>query len=201
MHTQTYLETHASYEELLITNFGKHKLRLITPDIKYAKDSLEWVRDKDVVQYMGSDFSNVSLEGEEKRLRDIVNDNNAYHWIVECDGKAIGNININEINQISEEFGIRSGTLNYLIGNKVLWGQGIATAIARQVLDWAFSKGQFEIIKSRVLVQNKASQAVLKKLGFSEYGREDYDGPDIGKDTWYITYKISMEDWKERDEL
>lgn len=195
MDNQAYLSSHLTHEELDIPEYTSHKLKLVTPSTNYAQESLDWVSDKEVGQYMGADFSNVSLEAEEQRLKEIIEDTNSFNWIIECDGKAIGNINISNIAQISQEFGVKSGKLNYLIGDKKLWGQGITTAVARKVLDWAFTKGEFLVIKSRVLIQNKSSQAVLKKLGFKEYGKEDYDGPDIGQPTEYIIYKFTKEEW------
>lgn len=191
MGKQKYLDLHPNYNELEVVDYATHKLQLITPSIEFAQESLNWVSDREVGQYMGADFTNVTLEGERKRLTEIVNDTNAYHWLIVCDGKVVGNININEIAKISKEFEVKSGKLNYLIGDKNLWGKGIATAVAKKVLDWAFSVGEFEVIKSRVLPQNISSQAVLKKLCFIEFGKEDYDGPSLGKPTWYRTYKIT----------
>lgn len=187
----TYQKLHPDYTELEVHELTGHVLKLVTPDVRFAAESLAWVSDREVGKYMGADFSNVSLEGEKKRLREIVEDKDAYHWIIEVDGKAVGNININCIAETAKEFNVKSGKLNYLIGDTTLWGKGIMTAVAKAVLDWAFSNGKFEIIKSRVLIQNKASHTVLKKLGFKEYGKEAYDGPEIGESTWYVAYKIT----------
>ncbi len=195
MDKQKYLLSHPNYKELEIPEYTAHRLKLMTPSIGYAKASLAWVSDKEVGQYMGTDFSNISLEGEEKRLEEIVKNVDAYNWIIECDGKAIGNVNISDIGQASDEFGLKSGKLNYIIGYKNLWGKGIATVVAKTVLKWAFTKSGFEVVKTRVVPQNKSSQAVLKKLGFIEYGKEEYDGPNFGEPTWYIIYKLTKNGW------
>lgn len=187
---EDYSKTHPHYEELDVPESSGYKIRLVTPEMKYAGESLKWVSDKEVGQYMGADFSNVSLEGEEKRLVDIIQNKDAYNWIIICDGKAVGNINISEIDSASKEFGVRAGKLNYLIGDKSLWGKGLATMIAREVLKWAFGIGGFEVIKSRAIPQNKASFAVLRKLGFTKYQNEKYDGPEIGEPTEYIAFKL-----------
>ncbi len=44
-------------------------------------------------------------------------------------------------------------------------------------------------------LKNKGSIAVLVNASFKQYGREDYDGPDLGESTWYDTYKLTKEDW------
>ena len=69
-------------------------------------------------------------------------------------------------------------------------GHGPFSHVIEELTPVDHDKNGFKIVKSRVIPQNRASETVLKKLGFSEYGREDYDGPDIGEKTWYITYKI-----------
>lgn len=192
---QTYQDSHPFYKELEVPEYPLHKLKLVTPDIKYAKESLEWVSNKDVGKYMGTDFSNVSLVGEEQRLKEIINNLDAFNWIIEVNENAAGNINLNEIENTSKEFGFKTGKLNYLLGHKELWGKGITTAAVKKILEWAFNTAGFEIIKSRVVLQNKSSQSVLIKSGFLEYGTEDYDGPDLGKPTWYITYKLTKDEW------
>jgi ribosomal-protein-alanine N-acetyltransferase len=195
MDKQQYLSTHPGFDELDVPDYTLHKLRLITPDVRYAPESLDWVSDKEVGKYMGADFSDVSLQGEKDRLMKIIENKDAYNWIIECDKKAIGNININEISETSKEFEVKAGMLNYLIGNKNLWGKGITTALVRIVLDWAFKKANFEVIKSRAVPQNKSSLKVLEKTGFIKYKKEDYDGPNFGEPTEYIAYELMKDAW------
>src|SRR5258706_7985022 len=125
MDKQLYFSSHLGYEELSVPEYTPHKLQLVTPEIKYAPNSLDWVSDKEVGQYTGADFSNVSLEGEKDRLREIIENTDSYNWIIVCDGKAIGNVNISNIKETSREFGKKAGSLNYIIGVKELWGKGI----------------------------------------------------------------------------
>src|SRR5580704_9607654 len=106
---QTYQETHPFYKKLEIPEYTLHELKLITPDMKYAQVSLDWISDKAVGKYMGADFSDVSLAGEKERLKEIIKNTDAYHWIIECDGLGIGNFNISEIADMSKEFGVKAG--------------------------------------------------------------------------------------------
>jgi ribosomal-protein-alanine N-acetyltransferase len=198
MDKRKYIDTHPGYEELSVPEYSLHKLRLITPDIVFAKQSLDWVSDNEVGQYVGADFSEVSLEGERDRLKEILEDTDGYNWLIECDGKVIGNINISDIKDTSEEFAVKAGSLNYIIGEKSMWGKGITSALVKVILQWAFVKNNYAIIKSRVVPQNKGSIAVLTKAGFKEYGQEDYDGPDLGEQTWYNIYKLTKEEWLEQ---
>ncbi len=153
MDKQKYIDTHPGYVELSVPEYSLHKLRLLTPDIAYAKESLDWVSDNEVGKYVGADFSDVSLEGEKDRLKEILGNIDGYNWIIECDGTVIGNINISDIKDTSNEFGVKAGCLNYIIGEKNMWGKGITSALVKVVLLWAFSKNGYEIIKSRVVPQ------------------------------------------------
>jgi ribosomal-protein-alanine N-acetyltransferase len=198
MDKQYYYSIHPGFEEVDVTEFKNHTVRLIVPNIKYAKESLEWVSDKEVGQFVGVDFSDVSLKGEEVRLKEIMENTDGYNWLIEYDGQVVGNVNISTIKETSDEFGIKAGSLNYILGEKELWGKGIATILVKHVLRWAFVKNGFEVIKSRVIPQNKGSISVLLKSGFVKYGQEDYDGPDIGEATWYNTYKLTKPNWSER---
>lgn len=190
MDKQHYLFTHPGYKEINIPEYKDHSLRLIVPTIAYAKESLDWVSDKEVGQYVGADFSHVSLDGEKERLEEIINNTDGYNWLIEFDGKVIGNVNISSLEETTKEFGVKAGSLNFIIGDKKLWGKGITTLAVKHILAWAFERNSFKIIKSRVIPQNKGSIAVLLKSGFLEYGKENYDGPDIGEPTWYVTYKF-----------
>jgi RimJ/RimL family protein N-acetyltransferase len=186
----TYFDMHPNYQELEITEFKSGKLRLVAPDLKYARASLMWVSDPEVVKYMGMDFSDISFEGEQKRLQEIIDDKDAIHWMIEINGRVIGDINLSEISKTSAEFNKKAGKLNYLLGERFFWGKGIGTAISKAVINWAFKQGEFEVVKSRAVPQNKASLSLLRTLGFVEYKTEEYTGPDFGQPTFYITLKL-----------
>ena len=192
MNTQHYSSSHPGFKEIEIPEYTLHKLTLITPDTVYAKESLAWVNDKEVGQYVGADFSDVSLESEIERLQEIIDNTDGYNWLINCDGKVIGNINLSDIQETSKEFGQKAASLNYIIGEKHLWGKGIISAAVQTILHWAFEENGFIVIKSRVVPQNKGSIAVLKKAGFAACGKEPYDGPDLGEPTWYTIYKLQI---------
>lgn len=48
------------YQEFEISNFSSGKLRLIEPKMKQAPQTLPWVLNHEVVQYMGADFDGVA---------------------------------------------------------------------------------------------------------------------------------------------
>jgi RimJ/RimL family protein N-acetyltransferase len=139
------------------------------------------LRDPEVWRWIGGAYADVSLEGEGARIRDILADDDAYHWIIELNGEPLGNINLHEIEDQTHQFGARAACLTYLIGVRSAWGNGIATAVVREVVRWAFYEGGFKTILARVLKQNPASIRVLTNSGFLPAGTEPYDGPDLGE--------------------
>jgi len=53
------------------------------------------------------------------------------------------------------------------------WGKGIATETAGAIMDWYFEMTNFDVLAAFAEPQNIASQAVLRKLGFSFVGVHD----------------------------
>jgi RimJ/RimL family protein N-acetyltransferase len=183
-----YQDTHPYYHELEVKSYKDAELQLIQPDLKYAEASLQWISNPEIVQYLGADFSNPSLEGEQKRIQEILENKDEYHWMIELNGKVIGNVNINSIAKISKKFGVKAGYPAILIGDKNYWRKGIGYHVMKTVLDWAFQEAGFEVIAARVLQENIASIRNLKKLGFEEDGTEPYDGLVKGKKNVWRKY-------------
>ena len=160
----------AFYHELRVDKFTK----LIRPGLSSAQASVEWLRDPEIGKYMGADFSDISIETEEKRLQDIIDSDDEYNWSIEVNGIIVGNIAIREIKEKTKEFGKKAGLLSILIGDKYLWGKGLATKCESSVLSWAFNEAGFEIISARVLPNNIGSIKALEKTGFKPNGTEPF---------------------------
>ncbi|MCX9157411.1 GNAT family N-acetyltransferase [Niveibacterium sp. 24ML] len=62
-----------------------------------------------------------------------------------------------------------TGNFGYWLGEPC-WGQGIASAAARAMVDHAFTQLQFERLEGAVFEWNPASMRVLEKAGFSREG-------------------------------
>lgn len=172
----TYTDAHPGYEEIDLGD-----ITLIEPDLAHAAPSLSWVGIDDVVRHMGADFRNPSLAGEEERIQKIIDSPDRYSWMIECDGKLIGNVGINDIAEETEKAGVRAGSMAILIGDPAFWKKGIATRVCSAVLEWAKTKGGFRVITARALEENTGSRRTLEKLGFTETGTEPYDGIPDGR--------------------
>ncbi len=189
-----YSKSHPNFLELEIPRFTKGRLKLVEPKTDLAKASLSWTRNPEVVQYLGGDFSNPSLEKEVERLKKIIEADNEYNWMIELDNRVIGAVAINKIQETSEALGAKAGSLVILIGEKHHWGKGIGHQVLRAVLDWAFEKSDFKFMTARALKQNYASLKTLEKLGFEEIGESPYvDGLIDGKPATWVDFRLGRE--------
>lgn len=172
-----YVATHLHYHPLQI---DEH-LELVEPRMEHALASLSWVQTIDVVQYMGADFPCPTLEGEQKRIAQILENTDEYSWMIENNKTCIGNVSINDIAATTKHCNRRAGNLTVLIGEKESWGKGIGYRACRAVIAWAFQESTFEILAARALKENTSCISLLSKLGFTETGREPYEGLVHGK--------------------
>ena len=64
----------------------------------------------------------------------------------------------------------RAGSLGYWVGQR-FWGHGVAREAAGRVVSWALANLPIERVVAQVSLDNPASAAVLRNLGFRETGR------------------------------
>ncbi|WP_240775180.1 bifunctional GNAT family N-acetyltransferase/(deoxy)nucleoside triphosphate pyrophosphohydrolase [Neokomagataea tanensis] len=88
---------------------------------------------------------------------------NAYHFAITRDGLLLGVVGLTRLDEKN------SATLGYWMGPH-LWGQGITTRAAQRVTEWAFNYLKLSRLTADVSVDNPASAAVLRKIGFREIG-------------------------------
>lgn len=171
------------------------KLRLIKPDPKYAPVTIQWISKDEVTKYLGADFSKMTVEGEVKHLENMVDDNDRYSWMIELDGEIVGNIEINEIKDLSQKYGVKTGAFCTLIEDPSNWGQGLGSSAKKAASNWAFSEGGFEMIEAKAYVQNVRSWSALEKLGYHYEGieRGDVNGAPV---EWKV-YTLKKKDWEE----
>ena len=87
------------------------------------------------------------------------------HLAIDVHGAVVGGIGIIAGQGIARY----TGLLGYWLG-EAYWGQGIATAAAGAMCDYAFSGSLFERLEAQVFAWNPASMRVLEKLGFVREG-------------------------------
>lgn len=92
---------------------------------------------------------------------------------------------------LAEFYGYREPIHKISIGYRLLercWGQGLASETAKLMVDYLYKETDIEIITASTMVENRASENVLRKNGFrlvSHAVEEDwgYESPTIA-DKW-----------------
>src|SRR5690349_17909172 len=64
----------------------------------------------------------------------------------------------------------RTGRLGYWVGRR-FWGHGVATEAAGRLSRWAFANLDLDRLEAGVIIDNPASAAVLRRIGFREVGK------------------------------
>lgn len=178
-----------------IPSYSKTRtLRLVKPDPKYAPITIKWIGQEEVTQYLGADFSKMTKEDEIKHLQNMVEDDDRYSWMIERDGEIVGNVEINEIKELSEKYGVKTGAFCTLIGDPKNWGQGLGSYAKQAACNWAFSEGGFELIEAKAYVQNVRSWSALDKLGYHYEGIEK--GEVEGNPVEWKVYTLKKADWE-----
>ena len=86
----------------------------------------------------------------------------AYHLAITQEGQLVGCVGLSLKRNALPEIG-------YWIGRN-FWGQGLAAEAAAGLLDWAQKGLGITEVEASALTDNLASQAVLRRLGFTENG-------------------------------
>jgi RimJ/RimL family protein N-acetyltransferase len=173
------------------------KLRLVKPDQKYAPITIKWISKKEVTQYLGADFSGMTKEDEVKHLKNMVEDDDRYSWMIELDGEIVGNVEINEIKELTEKYGVKAGAFCTLVGDPKNWRQGLGSYAKQAACNWAFTEGGFELIEAKAYIQNVRSWGQLEKLGYHYEGIED--GEVSGEPVEWKVYTLKKADWEKLD--
>jgi RimJ/RimL family protein N-acetyltransferase len=182
--------------ELDVSDYPHGDLRLVKPSVESAPLSLRWLRDPEVGQYMGADFSDVSIATEEKRVKDILSGNDVYGWSIELNGEVIGAVEINSIKESTQEYGVKTGNFSILIGDKSHWGKQIAPFAKMAIMSWAFNEGGFEQLIGKALTANERSWRSLERLGYKLQKTK----PDVvnGLPAEWKVYMMTKADWENR---
>jgi ribosomal-protein-alanine N-acetyltransferase len=114
----------------------------------------------------GEDF--FTDQGQARRLADLIDQHvqgRAYPYIIEVDGRPVGRVTATNV--VHGPF--CSGSLGYWVA-AAHTGRGVATRAVRLVLDDCFQRHRLHRVEAATLVDNLASQVVLRRTGFSLIG-------------------------------
>jgi RimJ/RimL family protein N-acetyltransferase len=173
------------------------KLALVRPDSSHSLVSINWIVNNSVTQYLGADFSDMTVDDEVEHLAGMITNEDCYSWMIELDGEIVGNIELNEIKETTDKRGAKAAALCTLIGSPKNWGQGLGVYAKHGACNWAFTEGGFELIVAKAYLENERSWKSLEKLGF------DFEGIEAdeinGRSVQWKVYVLRKSDWEELD--
>ncbi len=73
------------------------------------------------------------------------------------------------------------------------WSKGIATEAAKEIVRIGFEELGLENIVSFTLPENKASQRIMEKLGFT------YEKDCVHADLLHVFYRLTKEQWEDKE--
>ncbi|WP_339039225.1 GNAT family N-acetyltransferase [Spiroplasma endosymbiont of Andrena trimmerana] len=148
--------------------------------------------DKDVMKYFSSTLSKDDTEKYFLKIKNNLNNNGFGFYAVEFkkDNKFIGFIGFSEVDFIVDfrpciEIGWRF--------KKSVWGQGIATEIAKECLKYAKNNLKLTEIYSFTSILNIKSENVMKRIGMKKI--KEFYHPKINKSdilAKHVLYKINI---------
>ncbi|WP_257391451.1 GNAT family N-acetyltransferase [Cytobacillus gottheilii] len=101
---------------------------------------------------------------------------------IEHEGRLIGYGDLADMKNHTAELGIA-------IGDSTLWGQGIGTKAAAELMEYGLKKFGITTYMAETHENNKRSRKMLEKVGFQETsrnGKEEY----LGEDVRLIQYRL-----------
>ena len=117
----------------------------------------------------------------------------AYCFLITKDDVPIGECWVQKMNipPIVEQYpaGTHVARIDYCIGEKAYWGQGIGTECVRLLLDFAFSQAGYDVVYALVYDYNERSIRLIEHAGF-ELERK-MPVPHNGKAKYELNYKAT----------
>ena len=158
----------------VVEGAGEYDIAKMTTGIPYPykkKDALKWIN-KSIKKWGGE----------------------SYPFVVELksEKKVIGCMEIHHIDKFSN----KANTGSWI--NKKYWNKGYITEAKIAVNDFAFNKLKLRKLNSKIFKDNKAPNAVQRKIGYTLEGmqRKESKDPATGKIHDANLYGLLKEDWK-----
>ncbi len=108
--------------------------------------------------------------------------NNGFQAAIKYEGRIAGVVGFHAVNWDN-----KSASLGYWLGEG-FEGKGLMTSSCRAMIDYAFFQWNLQRIEIRAATENKKSQAIPKRLGFTEEGciRES----EWLENSYYVSHKV-----------
>lgn len=150
----------------------------------------KWFEDPEVSRFFprGEPFSESQ---EEEWFKRISEDPNSITWVIEVDGRLVGNTGIHGI-----DWRHGHGETGIAIGDKTMWRKGIASEAMALRTAFCFRELRLHKITTRAFMENEGSKRALQKAGYRQSGiqREEFFRDGRWHDVWMG--EVLCEDWE-----
>ncbi len=169
--------------------------RLILRKFK-SDDAVEmynnWASDENVTRYLTWHPHKSADETAEllKMWCDEYKNSNYYNWVIELEGKIIGNVSAVRIDDNSE-----MAIIGYCMA-KDFWNKGIMTEAVTAIVDFLYSEVGVNHIEISHAVKNPGSGRVAQKCGFTYEGtKKEFFKSNDGEFLDISYYGLIKSDW------
>lgn len=151
-------------------------------------------QDVDLALLAGGAWSPWSLAAEEKEFEKHLEDEDKAEFVIEADGKIIGDIGLNR------QRDRRSGTANFGISilDREYLGKGYGRDAIAVLLDWAFRIQNYRRIWLETQGRNERAIRCYRSVGFVEEGRLRQHGYSNGSYDDVLVMGLLREEWEAR---
>lgn len=163
--------------------------RLRPPRVEDAPTIITWFEDMEVTQTLLI-TSPPSLDQEKEWLDRMARDPNELVWVIEYEGRAVGDTAIHAINWRD---GV--GNTGTVIGDKGVWGKGLGREVMQLRARYAFTQLPLRKLKSGYLDGNEASARAQAAAGYREVGRHRQEHFSGGRYLDLVVTELLRDDW------
>jgi RimJ/RimL family protein N-acetyltransferase len=165
-------------------------VRLRPPRAEEAAEMATWFEDLEVTRFVKLRHP-PSVDLEKEFLDRIARDPDSVFWAVEHEGRLVGATSIVRI-----DWKHGHGTTGTVIGDKKVWGRGLARELMQLRAEYAFMQLPLRKLKSGYLEGNQASERAQAAAGYRKVGRWQKDRFIDGEWHDHVLTEVMREDWE-----
>jgi [ribosomal protein S5]-alanine N-acetyltransferase len=130
---------------------------------------LSWLHDEETVRFLESGIYPVTRAQLERYVLEASPSATSVHFAIclQEDDRHVGNVKLAPIHPVH-----RSAVFGILLGEKDVWGKGVATDAVRCAVKYAFDTLNLERVSLGVISTHDAAIRVYEKVGFRREGVE-----------------------------
>jgi len=146
-----------------------------------------------VYRYLGIRHRERAITAEDTKafIRSCL-DVRRFLWGIYLDGSHVGNVSCSEWSHANRWIDI-----SYILGEKGVWGRGVATAAVGAAVNHLLTAHPFNRVQAHAVMENTASVRVMEKLGMKRDAllRQTAFLPDEQRFADEAVYSVLMSEW------